>query len=264
MPIFDTHCHYNLEPLYSDWQKHWQAAQEKGIQRSLNIGTDHLSNQRAVEIAAQEPHLPAAVGLHPTDVGHEVMSDIDDALARMTDLLKGNHHIIALGETGLDYFRLESDSAEAVIAEQKELFRKQIVLANEFQLPLILHVRDRGEQAYWDVLTELKNNYAFHKPFILHCASGPLQYIKEAVELGAYIGVAGNVTYKNADSIRNIVRVTPAERLLLETDAPFLPPVPYRGQDCEPWMISVTGSFLEEDLGIDPDRLWENAIKLFG
>lgn len=262
--IFDTHCHYNLEPLFDEWQKHWQAAQAKGVQKSLVIGTDLRSNERAVAIATAENNLPAAVGLHPTDVGHEVMSDIDDAVANLATLLKESDRIIAIGETGLDYFRLEDASREIVIEQQQRLFQLQIALANEHHLPLIIHVRDRGEQAYNDVLIQLKARSDLQQAFVLHCVSGPLQYIKAALELGAYLGVAGNVTYKNADAIRDIVRVAPKDRLVLETDAPFLPPVPYRGQDCEPWMISETGSFLAEEMGVDPDQLWENAVKLFG
>ena len=100
-------------------------------------------------------------------------------------------------------------------------------------------------------------------PFILHCASGSTEYIKKAVEMGGYVGIAGNVTYKNADAIREIVKATPADRLLLETDAPFLPPHPHRGKTCEPWMIELTAQYLQEHCSVSMEQVYKNTQHVF-
>ncbi len=269
MALFDTHCHYNLEPLWPDWRSHWQAAQTKGIHHSVVIGTSVSASQRAIEIASDEPELWAAVGIHP-EVYQSLIEDPESVSADDHDFtvltqLATAPKVVAIGECGLDYFRLPDDEGMAMTikARQQAGFIQHIKLADQLELPMVIHVRDTGDSAYWQVLRLLKEHKHSEVPFVLHCISGPLDYVKAALEMGAYIGVAGNVTYKNADHIRSLVKTTPADRLLLETDAPFLPPVPHRGKPCEPWMVSLTAEFLHQELGIDPTQLTENAKKVF-
>lgn len=283
MPLIDTHCHYNMEPLFANWRAHWQTAQTHGVEKSIVIGTDLETSQRALEIAQAEQNLYAAVGVHPHDT---------ETLVNFAALesLVSQPQVIAIGETGLDYFRLPTDETRsAIIAAQHAAFRRHIELALTHHKLLIVHVRDQEtpekptlDNAYWDALRILSEYYpattsaaptdklseatnlsqqmyvnAQHlidlysagdqsqaPTFILHCVSGPLAYIDQAVALGAYFGIAGNVTYKNAERIREIVKKVPAQQLLLETDAPFLPPQQHRGTTCEPWMIAETAAAL--------------------
>jgi TatD DNase family protein len=277
--IIDTHCHYNLEPLWPNWQEHWQKAQTEGVAKSIVVGTDLLTSSAAVQIATSTDNLFAAVGFHPNVYDEtvtntlqtngtfgEVMGNIETDIWELNNLFTTSK-VVAIGETGLDYFHMATaDIAEEtkhfIRQAQQEAFRQHIKVAQETQLPLIIHCRDRTEQAYWDVLQILKE-MAFDGQFILHCISGPVAYIQQALKMGAYYGMAGNVTYKNAENIRDLVRAVPQDRLLLETDAPFLPPQEFRGKRCEPWMIRQTAEFVENELNISQAQLIENTDRFF-
>jgi len=259
--IFDTHCHYNLSPLYEDWQKHWQKAQKYGVGKALIPSSNIETSRRAIEIAKEDEHLYAAIGIHPNEYNQISAADLPTYIyehAASLSMMQDNKDVIGIGETGLDYYRLTDDERQQVIRNQKEGFKMHVQLANEFEKILIIHARDKGgnkdknNQAYWDILEIIKNNYQFKKPFVLHCVSGPKAYIKEMIELGAYVGVGGNVTYPNANELREIVKLVPEDKLLLETDAPYLPPQEFRGQTCEPWMISKTSEYLQTKLNQAP------------
>lgn len=277
--IIDTHCHYNLDPLYGEngtkWQTHWQAAKKHGVTHSVVVGTNITTSARALELCRQEPNFRASVGLHPHTIadalaeGYSVTSEmIETWMTHLDEQLKkdvNTKYIAAIGEIGLDFFRLDlSTSEHAQEAElQKYLLIQQLTLADKYLLPVILHVRDTGEQAYTETIKLLKTHKKSNLPFILHCASGSLTYIQEAISMGGYVGVAGNVTYKNALPIRNIVRAVQSDRLLLETDAPYLPPMPYRGKTCEPWMIELTGTYLREECSISLEKVYANTFQVF-
>jgi len=274
--IFDTHSHYNLEPLLSHWQKHWQDAQAKGVVKTIVVGTDIKSSPEAVKIATSQTNMWASVAVHPLEINSDWIlgsSPRMTVLAEMASLEplmqnKSANKIVAVGETGLDYFhlalntQLSPEQKTEIISKQKDLFSAHINLAQKYELPLIIHVRDKNEQAYWDVLEILKQTQ-YKGKFTLHCASGPIAYIQQALEMGAYVGFAGNVTYKNADNLRQIARMVPQDKILLETDAPYLPPQKYRGQTCEPWMINETVTFLEQELGVSQDQTYQNAYRFF-
>ncbi|HYD35383.1 MAG TPA: TatD family hydrolase [Vitreimonas sp.] len=277
--IFDTHCHYNLPPLYPDWQQQWHKAQEHGVEKSVVIGTDFASSMVATEIAEQEQNLYAAIGIHPevyqskvekNETGFESqLEDIHTDIKELSLLITGQK-VMAVGEVGLDYYWVKPEHKAHTMTLQKEAFIAHIKLAQEHSKPLILHVRDKeipeeptADNAYWDVISLLKEHHDEKQPFILHCASGPLNYIRQALEMGAYIGLAGNVTYKNADHLRSIAKITPVERLLLETDAPFLAPQEFRGQPCEPWMIANTAEYVSEFLGVEKQVFANNAHLVF-
>jgi TatD DNase family protein len=280
--IIDTHCHYNLEPLYGEsgtvWQDHWRTAQEHDVTHSIVVGTDITTSLRAIEICRDTPNLRAAVGFHPHVIGdslekklptetQKIEDQIHEWIIHLQKVLQNapTKKIVAIGETGLDYFRIDLATQEAQHerALQQQLFIEQIKLADSQLLPLILHVRDTGETAYADTLHLLKENKKSNIPFILHCVSGSVSYVQDALEMGAYVGVAGNVSYKNATKIHEIVKSVPKDRLLLETDAPFLPPVPHRGKTCEPWMIQLTGQVLQEQFGITLEQLYTNTLQVF-
>lgn len=252
--IIDTHCHYNLEPLYDNWQKHWKKAHENDIVGSVVVGTSAETSKRAIEISESQPELLAAVGVHPSEI-----SELD---LNVIKTLAKSEQVVAIGEIGLDYFRLKKSDRETR-GKQREGFRAQLELAAELNLPAIIHVRDQNKGAYWDVLDILRSVWKSGSPFILHCISGPSEYVDEAIKLGAYIGVAGNAGYPNSSELRKLISQVPKERLLLETDAPFLPPQAHRGKPCEPWMIKETDWHLTHTLEISSEKLVENTCNIF-
>jgi TatD DNase family protein len=222
----------------------------------------------------------------------EINNELEQDIVAISDLLEENP--IAIGEIGLDYYRLKLKGLrrEVTIDLQKKLFEKQLYLAVKNNLPAIIHVRDQKDrdQAYWDTLEIIKKvraevspeemaqvnevnqteamaqtNEAAQKipPFVLHCASGPIEYIKEALALGAYIGIAGNITYENAKDIKQILQITPSNRMLLETDAPYLAPGEFKGQVCEPFLIKNTAEFLHQEFDCDLDIIASNTMEVF-
>jgi TatD DNase family protein len=265
--IFDTHCHYNLSPLYENWQQHWQKAQQHEVIKAIIPGTSIETSQRAIEIAKQDKNLYAAIGIHPHEYNQFSPADLSKIIAQHIVLLStmlNDESVVAIGETGLDYYRLKKEKRELAIHNQKIALKMHLQLANKFEKVLIIHSRDKGgekakdNQAYWDILKIVKSDYKFKKPFILHCVSGPKKYIEEALQLGAYIGVGANVTYPNANELRALIKTVPQNRLLLETDAPFLPPQEFRGQICEPWMIEKTANYLQKQFEIDLGQIYQN------
>jgi TatD DNase family protein len=304
--IIDTHCHYNLSPLSHDLSGHWKKAKKNGIEKSIVVGTNIETSKLALDIAKKFPNLYASIGLHPGNYSQEIknlldgdkysQTEIDElveaqllAIKKIIEAESNNPKLIAYGEIGLDYYRLKNKGLKRnlVIEMQKKSFEAQLKLAFENNLVAILHVRDQDDRfenkdnAYFDTLEILKKvlnetgsdsgtlTQASSTPkLILHCASGPISYIKEALSMGAYIGVAGNITYDSADDIREIVKLAPPEKLLLETDAPYLVPASLKNQSieaqiCEPFMIKATASYLEKKMGIDLDIILDNTNNLF-
>lgn len=288
--IIDTHCHYNLEPLVLDVASHLHKAQEHGVSAALVVGTSLESSEKAISLATQFPTLFAALGIHPEEcdefVNSVVVGDkydqavIDQKVLQLTsdltELVKQavqdeNSKVIAIGEIGLDYYRLKTKGLKRqLISEmQKKLFVAQLNLAISDMLVPILHVRDQiartDATAYSDVLEILTQTYTQNNtsPFILHCASGPQEYINKALSLGAYIGIAGHITYDSAGNLREMLRAVPPERVLLETDAPFLAPNEHKGEVCQPYLISQTAQFLQQTCGINLDIIKNNTLTLF-
>lgn len=257
--LIDTHAHYNLEPIFPVWEQHWEMAKEKGIGKSIVVGTNLQTSKLACDLAGQNPDFFASVGVHPHDIDQLDIKNLDY-------LIGNNKKVVAIGEIGLDFFWLEDNEGQ-IKKDQQKGFLDQINLANEYNLPAIIHIRDKitpenqDNNAYTKTAQIMKDN-PIKNNFVLHCVSGPISYIKEMVELGAFFGFDGNITYKNADHLREILKLVPDDRVVIETDAPYLPPVPYRGQTCEPWMISITAKYIEENFGISEAQLESNSLKL--
>jgi TatD DNase family protein len=265
--IIDTHAHYNLSPLLENWQQHWQKAQAKGIVSTIIVGANLETSQTALEVAKKEKGFFASVGVHPDDIAELDINFLENLIKnevhsnkKITKKEKRNKKIIAIGEIGLDYFRLDPQDSNTpqIKQKQKEGFIKQIELANKLNLPIIVHIRD----AYNDALEIIKNNPPKNK-FVLHCFSGNPDYIKEMIELGAYFGVDGNITYKNASDLRDLLHLIPKNKVIVETDSPYLPPIPYRGKVCEPWMITLTADYLSENFQISKKQLLINSQIIF-
>jgi len=271
--IFDTHSHYNLDPIYPHWINHYKKAFNQKIYYSLIASDNLISSQKALKISQQNSHLFSAIGLHPleclTFTNQQSKKDKDwlDLKNFFTKNKKFCGSLIrAIGETGLDYFYLKTyplKKQQIITDNQQELFFRHISLANENNLPLIVHVRDQNFQAHQDAIELLKKYYQFKKPVILHCLSGNKEYVKKALELGCYLGLAGNITYENAQNIQNLIAYIPKTNLLLETDCPYLPPTPFRGQTNLPWMIVKTGQFLVDNFQFNLDQIFANSLKVF-
>ncbi len=244
--IIDTHVHYNLDPFFPTWKMYWDEAQQAGVGKSVVVGTDIDTSQKAIEIAQSDPNLFATVGIHP-----EYATDHNDGALQITKVesMLSNKKIKAIGECGLDYYHLpKTAERDEIKKRQQELFILHIELALKHNLPLVIHCRD----AYEDMITLLTQ----HTPkFVLHCMSGPLEYLKQALDLGGYISFAGNVTYPKATEIQELAQHTPLSRMFIETDAPYLAPQTHRGETCQPAYIKNTAQFLSEMLHIDLDKL---------
>lgn len=249
--VVDTHCHFNLDPLFENWQSHLLSAKKANVDFWWIPGTNFETSRKAIYIASKEASCTPFVGVHPTEVA-ESEFDAEQSVRRLASLKQEADSlgvtIGGIGEIGLDYFRLKEDDF-ASRQDQRTWFRLQLELAQRWQMPVILHVRDREVpedvtpgNAYWDVL-QIVQDIGAPAEFTLHCVSGPQNYVRAMLKLGAYCGFDGNLTYPNAHEIRALWRLVPAERRLLETDAPYLPPQSHRGQVCEPWMISQTAEF---------------------
>lgn len=289
MPLFDTHSHYNLEPLFSGqqtdltqtknalpqslhWQKHWQNAQLHHIQASIIVGADLASSQTAMSIANQTPNLFAAIGLHPEEAEKFDTASLQQQLYSLHSLLTlaPAGRIVAIGEVGLDFYHQENRQSEhfqQLQTAQEELFTAQIDLANQSQLPLIIHLRDDQSLAYDRCLELLRQHFSFATAAVFHCASGSPSFIDQTLQLpNSYFGFDGNITFKNAENLRQLfahVAQLHPEKVLLETDCPYLAPVPYRGKICEPWMLATTAEFIQHNLQFDTEICWTNAQNAF-
>lgn len=248
--IFDTHAHYDDSRFDEDRDELISGLSGKGVSHIINCGCDLKSSISTVALAEKYSFIYAAVGVH----AHEAEDATESDLEKIKELYK-NKKVVAVGEIGLDYHYDFSPRER-----QKEIFEEQIILANELDLPIIVHDREAHE----DTMNLLKK----YKPKgVVHCFSGSAEMAKEIVKLGMYIGIGGAVTFKNAKKPVEVVEYLPLDRLLLETDAPYMTPVPYRGQRCDSSHIAYTAEKIAEIKGIDVQELIdicnENAKKLF-
>ncbi len=261
--MIDTHSHLNLDPLYKNWRQHLADAKNRGVNHIIVLGTDHSSNQAALELAAASPHIFAAIGLHPslaTQIVHQNL-DIKKIIDQFHTLTRTKlSHLVAIGECGLDYHWIKDHPKHnQIIALQHQLFTNQIQLAQKLDLPLSIHIRD----AHQDTLELLSQ---FKPRAVLHCFSGDQAILTQALSLGLYISFAGNLTYKNSGHLQSLLQKVPLNRLLLETDAPYLNPDRGRFPNA-PAQIKKTYLYTANLLNIGFDKLTQqisqNAHQLF-
>ena len=252
--LVDSHCHLEYKGLVEDQAGVLARARAAGVGAFLNISTRQSEWAQVVGTAAREPDVFASVGIHP----HE--ADAHQDLGRAALLAATQHpRVIAIGETGLDYFYDKSDRRA-----QKLLFRMHIDVAREVQLPLIIHTRDAEEDTYAILAEEMgKGGY----PALIHCFTASADFAGKVLALGLTISLSGIVTFKNAKDLQEVAKIIPDNRLLVETDSPFLAPVPHRGRVCEPAYVADTASFVAGLRGTDVDQLTAqttaNFFKLF-
>lgn len=249
----DTHAHLTAEAFDADRPAVLERARLAGVGQVICIGDDAASSRAGVELAEASSGVYAAVGIHP----HSADEADDEALA-VIERLAGEGKVAAIGETGLDY---HYDHAPR--AAQQAAFRRHIRLARRVGLPLVVHNRKADK----DVLRLLEEEGAAEVGGVLHCFWSGAETALRALELGFFLGVGGPVTFKSADELRAVLRALPADRLLVETDAPYLAPVPYRGRRNEPAYAAEAGRALAELLGMPEEELaaqtTANARRLF-
>ncbi|QOJ36691.1 MAG: TatD family hydrolase [Nitrospira sp.] len=219
--LIDTHTHLDDARYDADREAMLARAREAGVERMITIGCDLATSRAAVALAAQYDFVYASVGVHP----HEVRHITDDWYDTLRQLARDSEKVVAYGEIGLDYHYNHSDPDL-----QRRRFREQLQLARELRLPVIIHTREAQD----DTIRILKEERASEIGGVFHCFSGDTWLAKDAIELGFYISFSGILTFQNAAVLRDIAKTVPADRLLIETDCPYLTPVPHRGKRNEP------------------------------
>jgi TatD DNase family protein len=252
--LIDSHCHLNYEGLVERQDEVLENARNRGVAGFLNISTRQREWGDIIALAEREPDVWASVGVHP----HEADSHPDLGAAA---LVAGADHprVIAIGECGLDYFYDKSDRAA-----QRERFAAHIEAARQTGLPLVVHTREAEEDTA-EMLSAVVREGGVTG--VLHCFTGSAALARKGLDLGFYISLSGIVTFKNAQDLQETAKWLPADQMLVETDAPFLAPVPHRGQKCEPAFVADTAAFVAGLRGEEPDRLADattgNFFRLF-
>lgn len=231
--LIDSHCHLNYKGLVEDQQGALDRARAAGVSMMLNISTRASEWDEVIGLAEREADVMASVGIHP----HE--ADIHPDVETSTLVERAAHpRVIGIGETGLDYYYDRSDRDR-----QRQSFRSHIAAARETGLPLIIHTRD-AEDDTGAILAEEMGKGAF--PALIHCFTASREFADKVLALGLYVSISGIVTFKNAKELQETAKAIPADRLLVETDSPFLAPVPHRGRPCEPAFVADTAKFLAD------------------
>lgn len=241
--LIDSHAHLNFPELLSDIDGVLERAKIAGVEKIICVGTNLEDSKTAVALAQKYENLYATVGIHPNDDSSIMVERVN--WSELENLAKQNK-VVAIGECGLDN--------KTSIPGQKEVFEKQIEIAKKLDLPLVIHVRDAWEEIK---KIDLSNNRG-----VFHCYSGPAEFLPNF-----YISFAGNVTFGNAENLRELARTVPLEKMLVETDCPFLAPEPLRGSQNEPANVKITATVLAELHDVSLDELSKittaNAAKLF-
>jgi TatD DNase family protein len=252
--LIDSHCHLNYPGLVEDETGVIRRAREAGIGAMISISTREREWEAVIAGAERHADVFATVGIHP----HEADEHPDIDTARLVEAAR-HSRVVGIGETGLDYFYDKSDRER-----QRRSFRSHIVASRETGLPLIVHTRDAEDDTI-AILSEEAGKGAF--PMVIHCFTGSQRLADACLALGAYVSLSGIVTFKNARALQDVARTLPAERLLVETDSPFLAPVPMRGKVCEPAYVAHTAAFLAALRGVTLEELAEstsaNTLALF-
>ena len=252
MPIFDTHAHYDADQFASDREAVLTALPAAGVGLVVDPGCDVASSREAAALAERFDHVYAAAGIHPEDCAGCTDADFD----AIRELCR-REKVVAVGEIGLDYYWKENPPRDF----QEQVFRRQIELALELDLPVIIHDRE----AHGDSLDIVREYPALRGVF--HCFSGSPEMAQELLKRGWYLGFNGPITYKNARRAPEVAAITPLDRMVVETDAPYLTPVPFRGKRNDSRLLSYVIETLAAWKGVTPEEVarvtTENAKRLF-
>ena len=248
--LIDSHCHLEYKGLVEDQAGVLSRARAAGVGGFLNISTRQREWDQVIATAAREPDIWASVGIHPHEADDH--ADLGEG-----DLLAATEHprVIAIGESGLDYYYDHSDRAT-----QRALFRTHIAVARQTGLPLIIHTRDAEDDTAAIIADEMKRGVF---PALIHCFTASADFGRKMLELGLTISISGIVTFKNAKDLQEVSASLPEDRILVETDSPFLAPVPHRGRPCEPAFVADTARFVAQLRGVAPEALAEQTTRNF-
>lgn len=251
MVLADTHCHLDFPEFDADRNEVIKRAKESGVEYIVNVGSDLVESRRSVELAGQNEHIYAAVGIHP----HEADKFIPDQLDTVKELAQKSK-VVAIGEIGLDYFKNFSKTEN-----QRPMFKGLLKIAKELNLPVVLHTRE----AAVDTISILKDFMPLRA--VVHCFSGDEAFLKQCLDFGFYISFTCNITYKKADKLRQVLKVVPLERMMLETDCPYLSPEGFRGKRNEPCQVRLLAEEIAKIRDISLETLakntTQNAFKFF-
>ena len=246
----DSHCHLNYKGLVEQQVDVLARARESGVSAMLNISTRECEWDYVIGLAEQESDVWASVGIHP----HEADQHVGMDCAKLVE--KSAHpRVVAIGETGLDFYYDKSDHAQQCTG-----FREHIKASRETGLPIIIHTRD-AEADTAGILTEEMRKGAFTG--VIHCFTASAAFARIALDLGMYISLSGIVTFKNAQNLQDVAKWLPEDRLLVETDAPFLAPIPHRGRTGEPAFVADTARFVAQLRGVAPEILAQQTSDNF-
>lgn len=264
--LIDSHAHITFKEYADDLEDVVKRSFDSGVQ-IINASNNYETSVMAVELAQKYEGMWAFVGCHPDDLGSEEFN-----IEKYRKLAQSSKKVVGIGEVGLDYFRLVVDS-DKIKLQQKKVLAEFIELARELGLPLVLHCRGAKDDPYgaYDEMLEILSQKSKVKSQklegVIHCFGGNLEQAKGFLDLGFYIGFTGIVTFKNAKEIQQIAKEIPLDRILIETDAPFLAPDPYRGQRNEPSYVKYVCRKIAELRGLSFEEVekatYENTVKLF-
>jgi len=253
MMLIDSHAHLEMSEFKSDLEIVIQRAKKSGVEYIFSVGTEKKDWKRTLEIAHSHPSVYAILGVHPHNA-----KEIDDETYPVLKELCQDEKVKAYGEIGLDFFRNLSPRDMQLMR-----FREQIGLAKELGLPIVVHDRD----AHQETLEILKSEKAEECGGIIHCFSGDYEMAKVCIDMGFYISIPGSITFKNAEGLREVVKRIPLESLLVETDAPFLTPEPFRGKRNEPAYVRYTAQKVAEIKKVSFEKMaevtTENALRVY-
>ena len=256
MDYFDTHAHYDDDKFNEDREEVIEKIFNTGVTKCVNMGCDVESSQKAIEIANIHDFIYAAVGLHPEEIPQSE-EEMWKTILQIKDLAVQNKKVVAIGEIGLDYYWNKEN-----IEMQKQAFIKQIELANELKLPISIHTRD----AIDDMISIIRK-YKIENGGVLHCCPFNRELVKHGLENGLYIGFGGTSTFKNSRNAKEIVNMVPDDRILIETDSPYLSPEPKRGTRNDSSNLQYIVEKLAEYKNMEPEKMakltYENATRLF-
>ena len=256
MEYFDTHAHYDDDKFNEDREEVLKKIYNAGVTKCINMGCDIESSKKAIEIANNNDFIYAAVGLHPEEIPQSE-DELWKTILQIKDLAVQNKKVVAIGEIGLDYY-WNKENKEL----QKQAFIKQIELANELKLPVSIHTRD----AIDDMISIIRN-YKIENGGVLHCCPFNRELVKHGLENGLYIGFGGTSTFKNSRNAKEIVNMVPDDRILIETDSPYLSPEPKRGTRNDSSNLQYIVEKLAEYKNMEPEKMakltYENATRLF-
>ena len=257
MEFFDSHAHYTDEKFENDRDEIIEQIYKEGVTKFVSAGYSTKSSEMAIELANKYSYVYTICGISPNDIPENV-EKLKEEIAKIDEILaKRNNKVVAVGEIGLDYY-WNQENKEL----QKEAFIKQIELANKYELPIVIHTRD----AFYDTIDILKNN-TVNKKGIFHCCPLNQELVKKALELGFYISFAGPCTFKNSKNADEIIKMVPLDKMLIETDSPYLSPEPKRGTRNDSRNVKLVAEKIANVRGLNLEDIakitYDNAMRIF-